>query len=127
MSDMGATSDLASVPGPVAGDRPNESRLMRGVRRTPVALIGAVTVGFVVFVALATPVLAPHDPVAQIAKPLLPPGSAYLAGTDEFGRDELSRLMAGARVSLYVGVLAVLIALGVGGRRAWSRASTGAG
>jgi peptide/nickel transport system permease protein len=73
------------------------------------------TVGFVVLVALASPMLAPHDPVAQIAKPLLPPGSDYLAGTDEFGRDELSRLIDGARVSLYVGVLAVLIALGLGG------------
>jgi peptide/nickel transport system permease protein len=66
-------------------------------------------------VALAAPVLAPYDPVAQIAKPLLPPGGAHLAGTDEFGRDELSRLVYGARVSLYVGVLAVLIALALGG------------
>ena len=69
----------------------------------------------VVLVALAAPVLAPHDPVAQIAKPLLPPGRDFLAGTDEFGRDELSRLIHGARVSLYVGVLAVLIALALGG------------
>ncbi len=65
-------------------------------------------------IALAAPVLAPHDPVAQIAKPLLPPGPGFVAGTDEFGRDELSRLIWGARVSLYVGVLAVLIALALG-------------
>jgi peptide/nickel transport system permease protein len=74
-----------------------------------------VTIGFVVVLALAAPVVSPHDPVAQIAKPLLSPGPDHLMGTDEFGRDELSRLIAGARVSLYVGVLAVLIALGVGG------------
>jgi peptide/nickel transport system permease protein len=115
MSDTGTTSDLASVPGPVALGRLGGGRLVRRIRRTPVAFIGAVMVGLVVFVALAAPVLAPHDPVAQIAKPLLDPGPDYLAGTDEFGRDELSRLIAGARVSLYVGVLAVLIALSLGG------------
>jgi peptide/nickel transport system permease protein len=115
MNDTGATSDVATVPGPMAWGRSNTGRMLRGLRRTPVACIGAVTVGLVVLVALAAPMLAPHDPVAQIAKPLLPPGSDYLAGTDEFGRDELSRLIAGARVSLYVGVLAVLIALGLGG------------
>ncbi len=115
MNDTGSTSNVASVAGLVAWDRSSRGWLVRGLRRTPVALIGIVTVGFVVFVALAAPMLAPHDPVAQIAKPLLAPGPDYLAGTDEFGRDELSRLIAGARVSLYVGVLAVLIALGLGG------------
>jgi peptide/nickel transport system permease protein len=79
-----------------------------------VAVIGGALVGAVVLVALLAPVLAPYDPVAQIAKPLLPPGAEFLAGTDEFGRDELSRLIWGARVSLYVGGLAVLIALGLG-------------
>jgi len=106
---------VASIPGPMARDRSNARRMLRSIRRTPVACIGAVTVGIVVLVALAAPMLAPHDPVAQIAKPLLPPGTDYVVGTDEFGRDELSRLIAGARVSLYVGGLAVLIALGLGG------------
>lgn len=115
MNDTGATSDVASVPAPVTWGGSSGARLARGIRRTPVALIGIVTVGFVVFVALAAPLLTPHDPVAQIARPLLHPGPDYFAGTDEFGRDELSRLIAGARVSLYVGVLAVLIALGLGG------------
>jgi peptide/nickel transport system permease protein len=71
-------------------------------------------VGIVVMVALTAPLLAPYNPVSQIAKPLLPPGGTHLLGTDEFGRDELSRLIWGARVSLYVGGLAVLIALGLG-------------
>jgi peptide/nickel transport system permease protein len=90
------------------------ARLVRTVWRTPVALIGAALVGIVVAVAITAPVLAPYDPVSQIAKPLLPPGGQYLLGTDEFGRDELSRLIWGARVSLYVGGLAVLIALSLG-------------
>jgi len=115
MNETIATSDIASMPGPMARVRSNASRMLRGIRRTPVACIGAVTVGIIVLVALTAPLLAPHDPVAQIAKPLLPPGTDYLVGTDEFGRDELSRLIAGARVSLYVGGLAVLIALCLGG------------
>ncbi len=78
------------------------------------ALVGAATVACIACVALAAPVLAPRDPVAQTATPLLPPGHGSLAGTDELGRDELSRLIYGARVSLYVGVLAVGIALGLG-------------
>ncbi len=90
-------------------------RWLRALHRNPAALIGAAAVGAVVFVALAAPVLAPHDPVAQIAAPLRPPGHPHLGGTDELGRDELSRLIFGARVSLFVGVLAVAIALGVGG------------
>jgi peptide/nickel transport system permease protein len=113
------TEPLA-VPGPAAlAARPapatSRRRLRAAVARTPVALIGATMVALVVLVALAAPALAPFDPVAQIAKPLLRPGApGHLLGTDEFGRDELSRLIWGARVSLYVGGLAVLIALGLG-------------
>jgi peptide/nickel transport system permease protein len=67
-----------------------------------------------VLVALSASFIAPHNPVSQIAQPLLLPGGAYVAGTDELGRDELSRLIFGARVSLYVGILAVSIALVLG-------------
>jgi peptide/nickel transport system permease protein len=115
MTEAGAASDAVALPrAAVAGPDPRV-RLVRALRRTPAAIIGAATIAVVTLVALAAPVLAPYDPVAQIAKPLLPPGDEYPAGTDEFGRDELSRLIHGARVSLYVGVLAVLLALALGG------------
>jgi len=78
-------------------------------------MIGAVMVGCVILVAVAAPLMAPDNPVAQIAKPLLGPGGPFPVGTDELGRDEFSRLLFGARVSLYVGVLSVVIALGLGG------------
>ena len=87
---------------------------VRLLRRSPVAVIGAGLILAAALLAVAAGVIAPHNPVAQIAQPLLPPGSAYLAGTDELGRDELSRLIYGARVSLYVGVLSVSIALALG-------------
>ncbi|HLJ59342.1 MAG TPA: ABC transporter permease [bacterium] len=91
------------------------AKWLRALRRTPAAMIGATLVACVVVIAVTAPLLASHNPVAQIAKPLLAPGAAFLAGTDELGRDELSRLIFGARVSLYVGVLSVAIALGIGG------------
>jgi peptide/nickel transport system permease protein len=79
-----------------------------------VVLIGAGLILIVVFLALSAQVIAPHNPVSQIAQPLLRPGHGYLAGTDELGRDEWSRLIYGARVSLYVGMLSVSIALACG-------------
>ena len=115
MTEPGVASRAVAVPGLAPPARQGGARLRRALRQTPVAVIGTVTVGLVVLTALLAPVLAPYDPVAQIAKPLLSPGRDFLAGTDEFGRDELSRLIAGARVSLYVGGLAVLIALALGG------------
>ena len=90
------------------------SGTVRLLRRSPVAVIGAGLILAAALFAVSAGVIAPHNPVAQIAQPLLPPGRAYLAGTDELGRDEMSRLIYGARVSLYVGVLSVSIALALG-------------
>jgi ABC-type dipeptide/oligopeptide/nickel transport system permease subunit len=67
-------------------------------------------------VAAAAPALSPHDPTAQdLGERFLPPGSAgHILGTDEFGRDVLSRVMYGAQSALLVGVVAVSVALAVG-------------
>jgi peptide/nickel transport system permease protein len=86
----------------------------RLLHRSPAAAIGAALILGVVLVALGAGVIAPHNPVAQIAQPLLAPGKEYFAGSDELGRDELSRLIYGARISLYVGILSVSIALALG-------------
>lgn len=112
MRDFGVA---ATSPEIERGRRIRRGRWMRAVRRTPAAMIGVVTVACIVAVALAAPVLAPHGPVAQLATPLMRPGGGFAAGTDELGRDEFSRLVYGARVSLYVGVLAVALALALGG------------
>ncbi len=88
--------------------------LGRLLQRSPVVIIGGALVVVVVLLALGAQIIAPHSPVSQTAQPLLQPGHEYLAGTDELGRDEFSRLIYGARVSLYVGVLAVSIALALG-------------
>jgi len=87
---------------------------------SPKAWISAAVIGSVVVIALLAPVIAPYDPMKQdLADPLKPPvlfgGSAkHLFGTDLHGRDILSRTMYGARVSLSLGILSVLLAAGFG-------------
>jgi len=75
---------------------------------------GLVLIGLAV-VAVCAPWLAPHDPLAvSLPEALLPPSSAHLLGTDQLGRDVLSRLIYGSRISLLIGLIAVGIAVAVG-------------
>ncbi len=68
-----------------------------------------------VFVSLLAPLVAPYDPVAiRLAEKLQPPSRAHLLGTDYFGRDVLSRVLHGGRISLAVGVLVVTVAMAIG-------------
>ncbi len=69
----------------------------------------------IVLAAVFAPWLAPHDPLSQnIAYRLEPPSAEFWLGTDSYGRDVLSRLIYGARVSLLVGFVAILIAMCIG-------------
>lgn len=83
--------------------------------RNPIGIVGAVIVALTILVAVAAPLIAPFEPDAQKHKRLLPPSSTNWMGTDELGRDTFSRIVFGARVSLQVGIIAVLVALFVGG------------
>ena len=79
-------------------------------------LFGAALVGLVGAGALLSFVWLPHDPNAlDFGAQLAPPSLEHPLGTDHFGRDLLSRLLVGARSTLYVGLLAVGVALGIGG------------
>lgn len=79
------------------------------------AVVSAVVVVLFIAVALLAPVIAPYDPnYADFASYLQGPGSAHLLGTDNYGRDVLSRIIYGTRVSLIIGVLAVVIACVIG-------------
>ena len=91
------------------------SRLWHRLWRNRSSAFGLVIVGVIVFAALAANYLAPYDPLAQeLANRLQGPTSAHLLGTDKFGRDILSRIIWGSRVSLLVGVVAVLIGSSAG-------------
>ena len=83
--------------------------------RRPLATLGLVVVVLHVLVALLAPLLAPFDPLKLVDAPLEPPGAGYWLGTDELGRDFLSRLLMGGRVSIGVAFAAGLIAALGGG------------
>ncbi|MFV1988853.1 MAG: ABC transporter permease [Gemmatimonadota bacterium] len=90
----------------------------RTFRRHRPAMFGLALVGGLGLVALLTPFLAPFDPAAQgadiVATRFHPPSWEHLMGTDRFGRDVLSRVLYGGRVSLAIGTLAILIAITIG-------------
>ena len=84
--------------------------------KSPLAMFGLAIILLLVFCAIFAEVISPYNPTAQdLAHMFETPSSAHWLGTDEFGRDILSRLIYGARVSLQVGFVAVGIALVVGG------------
>ena len=76
----------------------------------PLAMFGFIVIAILLVVALAAPLLAPYDPLQQdLARRLLPPGANHPLGTDELGRDLLSRIIYGSRVSFYIIVLVTII------------------
>ena len=84
--------------------------------KSPLAMVGLAIILLLVFCAIFAEMISPYDPTAQdLAHMFETPSSTHWLGTDEFGRDILSRLIYGARVSLQVGFVAVGIALVVGG------------
>lgn len=83
--------------------------------RNKLTLTGFIIVGLVVLVGLLAPVLAPYDPnLMDIPARLQGPSSAHPFGTDEMGRDILSRVMYGARISIAVGVIIVAVSAAIG-------------
>lgn len=112
----------AGAHGPWAGRDPDGSvsqgRLAwEAFRRHRPALVGLGLMAVLCVAALLSPLLAPHDPNVQgdiVATRFLSPSFTHPMGTDRFGRDILSRVLYGARISLSIGFLAVAIAISLG-------------
>lgn len=102
----------------VAAIRPSKSRLGAAwsrLRRHPNALIGGAIVGFVALVAIFAPWIAPYDPLASDWLGIRqPPSLLHPFGTDDLGRDILSRIIYGARASLSAGFVSVFFAAMIG-------------
>ena len=118
---MVVTLDRESVVYTPSAPLFSRSRAWRRFALNPAALAGSLILVVVVGVALAAPWVAPHDPAKQsLLRRFTPPvwqaggSAAYLLGTDQVGRDVLSRIVHGARISLLVGVSAVIVSLLVG-------------
>jgi peptide/nickel transport system permease protein len=89
---------------------------VRQLRGNPRALIGAAVLAVIVLGAVFADQVSPYPPNQQnLRNRLQPPSAENLLGTDQFGRDVLSRIIHGGRVSLQVGFVSVAIALGIGG------------
>jgi peptide/nickel transport system permease protein len=110
------------VPGPPATAFAGQSligsmvgELVRFSRRNTLAALGGLVGLLIVFVAVAAPLLAPYDPLkADFRRMNKPPDAHNLLGTDQVGRDTLSRVIYGARTSLFVALSAVILGTTVG-------------
>jgi peptide/nickel transport system permease protein len=106
-------------------EHPDEARgglahdALRRLRRSPTAIVGGVLVTLFVLVAVFAPLLAPYSPTEQDLSQLRPgvfpgPSAEHPLGLDQLGRDELSRLIYGARYSLVIGIVSVTIGASIG-------------
>jgi peptide/nickel transport system permease protein len=104
-------SDAAVIAEPIV-PHARRPRVARRVLRRPAALIAALVVAAFVVIALGAPYFAPFDPIKTDYRAVRKaPSSAHPLGTDEVGRDVLSRLIWGARASLLAGAVPVTLAL----------------
>lgn len=91
------------------------SRIKRQSRRNPTLVVGIVLVSLVLIVGFLGPFLAPYSPTKQNYEATVqPPSRAHWLGTDKFGRDQLSRVLYGARIDLGVGIVTALVPLVIG-------------
>lgn len=99
-----------------AREKGRGGRFLRALFRNRLAVIGFIVLVVLVGSAAFAPIVAPYDPLEMdLLNTYAPPGSAgHLLGTDNFGRDILSRLIYGARISLYIGIVVVSIAASIG-------------
>jgi ABC-type dipeptide/oligopeptide/nickel transport system permease subunit len=103
-----ATARVSDFAQQEAAEHSRAHALWVVIKRKPIGAAPAVLIIVLVLTAIFADVLAPYDPLA--AQPeirLAPPSRAHLFGTDDIGRDVLSRIIHGARISLWVGLLAV--------------------
>lgn len=84
------------------------------VRRQPLGVVGGVLVLLLILAAIGAGRLAPYHPKEAILPPYHAPTRAFVLGTDHLGRDILSRVLWGARLSLYVGLVSVALGITVG-------------
>jgi peptide/nickel transport system permease protein len=111
-----ASVEASSIPVVLIERRVNnQSRFWIAFRRNRIAVIGLVVIVCLGLLALLAPLIAPFDPIEHhIIDRLKPPGSPYLLGTDELGRDLFSRLLYGARISLVIGFVAQGVSMMIG-------------
>ncbi|MBB4008260.1 ABC transporter permease [Allorhizobium taibaishanense] len=123
MSDTVHSDILVQPPGMISRLAASLSVAMRKLAHEPLGLAGFIILALLCVIAIFAPLIAPYNPVSQnLGNTLQPPSWTHIAGTDEFGRDILSRLIYGTRitiqtvlsVSLIVGPLGLIIGVVAG-------------
>jgi peptide/nickel transport system permease protein len=113
---MAAPAISIARPVPARASRGLWRDALQRLRRNRPAMLGVLLIGLFVFAAIFAPLIAPYGPLeGRLADRLKPPGGAHMMGTDLQGRDELSRILYGAQVSLVAGVASVIMGLTIGG------------
>ena len=104
-----------AAPAPAVESRSRWDDFRRVFFSNRLALFGTAVMGLFILMAVFAPLIAPYDPLQQdLAGKFAPPSRAHLMGQDELGRDILSRVIYGARISLTAGLAAVAVATVVG-------------
>lgn len=115
-NDLARVDQMAAKQkqGTVANERNSWLRDMSRLLKRPRVMIPLIFLLLITVITIGAPLIAPYNPTLLIDSPLLPPGSKYFLGTDDFGRDVLSRLIYAGRVSLGVSAGSVAIATVIG-------------
>lgn len=109
---MTGHTNISAAPTPLAYFA---SQTLKAFNTNKTSWIGLLVFAIVVALALAAPLLSPFDPNEQnILAKLRPPSAEHWLGTDSFGRDTLSRILYGARISLVIGIASTLLAMVIG-------------
>ncbi|MFQ5611901.1 MAG: ABC transporter permease, partial [Anaerolineae bacterium] len=105
-------SEGAAIPATAGAKR--RRRWIRSLWRDKKAVFGLIVLTAMVFAALFAPVISPYDPNSQEFEFLQAPSTTHLLGTDDLGRDLFTRIIYGARISLFVGITTVVLSLVLG-------------
>lgn len=115
MATTATVPELAFDFDPRAGRSKNPAaRMLRLARKRPLGFAGFTLVAAFLVMAIFAPLLVPYSPTETVARPLLAPSGAHLFGTDSSGNDVLSRVIAGAQISLTISFSVVIIHLILG-------------
>jgi peptide/nickel transport system permease protein len=117
MYNTGQTAEPAAVDAQLL-DMRSKRTVAQGVvsfvRTKPLGAISAGIIILTILTAITSPVITPYDPLDLVHEPFIAPQPGAWLGADELGRDVLSRIIYGARVSMYVGLLSVIIGISLG-------------
>ncbi len=112
----GVSSNQLTEDTPQRDTRSFRSRAWRRLKASLSAKIGVTLVSIMILMAITAPIVSPHDPLLFHGQyQLMEPNSYFPFGTDQYGRDVLSRVIYGSQISIQVGLISVAIALTIGG------------